>query len=162
MEAKEPTGISVPSELFKDRRQEEWKSSKIDKLAEALSKAQSEIKGAKKNSVNPFFKSDYADLDTVIKSCLPQLTKNGLSIIQGNDVCNKGSFYVTTMLLHSSGQWVKSKLKMPITKADAQGVGATITYARRFALSSMVGIAQTDDDGNSISTKVINKGATNG
>ena len=150
MEAKEPTGISVPSEVFQDRRQEEWKSNKIDKLAAALSKAQSEIKGAKKNSVNPFFKSDYADLDTVIKSCFPQLTANGLSIIQGNDTCDKGSFYVTTMLLHESGQWIKSKLKMPITKKDAQGVGATITYARRFALSAMVGIAQTDDDGNSI------------
>ena len=54
------------------------------------------------------------------------------------------------MLLHNSGQWIKSKLKMPITKPDAQGVGATITYARRFALSAMVGIAQMDDDGNSI------------
>ena len=152
-ELKEPKGISVPSAVFNDRRKEEWKSSKIDKLAEALCKAQTEMKGAKKNSVNPFFKSDYADLDTVIKSCFPQLNKNGLSVIQGNDVCEKGSFYVTTMLLHSSGQWIKSKLKMPITKADAQGVGATITYARRFALSSMVGIAQTDDDGNSIQIK---------
>ena len=161
-ELKEPTGISVPSTVFDDRRKEEWKSNKIDKLASALSKAQSEIKGALASSVNPFFKSNYADLDTVIKSCFPQLTKNGLSIIQGNDTCDKGSFYVTTMLLHESGQWIKSKLKMPITKKDAQGVGATITYARRFALSSMVGIAQTDDDGNSISTKVINKGVTNG
>ena len=161
-ELKEPVGISVPSTVFNDRRKEEWKSNKIDKLAAALSKAQSEIKGAVASSVNPFFKSNYADLDTVIKSCFPQLTKNGLSIIQGNDTCDKGSFYVTTMLLHESGQWIKSKLKMPITKKDAQGVGATCTYARRFALSAMVGIAQTDDDGNSISTKVINKGVTNG
>ena len=152
-ELREPTGISVPSTVFDDRRKEEWKSNKIDKLASALSKAQSEIKGALASSVNPFFKSNYADLDTVIKSCFPQLTKNGLSIIQGNDTCDKGSFYVTTMLLHESGQWIKSKLKMPITKKDAQGVGATITYARRFALSSMVGIAQTDDDGNSIQIK---------
>ena len=161
-ELKEPVGISVPSTVFNDRRKEEWKSNKIDKLAAALSKAQSEIKGAVASSVNPFFKSNYADLDTVIKSCFPQLTKNGLSVIQGNDTCDKGSFYVTTMLLHESGQWIKSKLKMPITKKDAQGVGATCTYARRFALSAMVGIAQTDDDGNSISTKVINKGVTNG
>tara|TARA_R100000655_G_scaffold20867_2_gene42931 strand:+ start:6365 stop:6856 length:492 start_codon:yes stop_codon:yes gene_type:complete len=161
-ELKEPVGISVPSTVFDDRRKEEWKSNKIDKLAAALSKAQSEIRGAVASSVNPFFKSNYADLDTVIKSCFPQLTKNGLSIIQGNDTCDKGSFYVTTMLLHESGQWIKSKLKMPITKKDAQGVGATCTYARRFALSAMVGIAQTDDDGNSISTKVINKGVTNG
>ena len=150
MEELNKSGDSAPQELPQSRRKDEWKSDNIDKLAEALSKAQSEIKGALASSVNPFFKSNYADLDTVIKSCFPQLTKNGLSIIQGNDVCEKGSFYVTTMLLHNSGQWIKSKLKMPITKPDAQGVGATITYARRFSLSAMVGIAQTDDDGNSI------------
>ena len=148
MEAiQEPKGTSDPI----NRRKNEWMSPKIDKLAAALAKAQSEIRGAKKSSTNPFFKSDYADLDTVIKSCFPQLTKNGLSVIQGNDTCDKGSFYVTTMLLHESGQWIKSKLKMPIGgKKDAQAVGATITYARRFSLSAMVGIAQTDDDGNSI------------
>ena len=150
MEEFNELGVSVAPETPQNRRKSEWKSDNIDKLAEALAKAQSEIKGALASSVNPFFKSNYADLDTVIKSCFPQLTKNGLSIIQGNDVCEKGSFYVTTMLLHSSGQWIKSKLKMPVTKPDAQGVGATITYARRFALSAMVGIAQVDDDGNSI------------
>ena len=155
MEAiQEPKGTSDPI----NRRKTEWMSPKIDKLAGALAKAQSEIRGAKKSSTNPFFKSDYADLDTVIKSCFPQLTKNGLSVIQGNDTCDRGSFYVTTMLLHESGQWIKSKLKMPITKADAQGVGATITYARRFALSAMVGIAQTDDDGNSIQIQGDNNG----
>ena len=150
MEEFNELGVSVAPEIPQNRRKSEWKSDDIDKLAEALAKAQSEIKGALASSVNPFFKSNYADLDTVIKSCFPQLTKNGLSIIQGNDTCEKGSFYLTTMLLHESGQWIRSKLKMPITKPDAQGVGATITYARRFSLSAMVGIAQTDDDGNSI------------
>ena len=154
---------SVPQKVKEDRRSDEWKSPQIDKLAAALAKAQSKLRGAVKTSVNPFFKSDYADLDAVIKSCFPQLTENGLSVIQGNDTCDRGSFYVTTMLLHESGQWIKSKLKMPIGgKQDAQAVGATITYARRFSLSAMVGIAQTDDDGNSISSKAIKKGVTNG
>ena len=161
MEELNEPGESVPQNVDQDRRSttNEWKSPEIDKLATALSKAQSKMKGAKKGSVNPFFKSDYADLDTVIKSCFPQLTENGLSVIQGNDTCDRGSFYVTTMLLHSSGQWIKSKLKMPIGgKKDAQAVGATITYARRFSLSAMIGIAQTDDDGNSIQKQ----GVTNG
>ncbi len=149
-ETEEVKGITIPKEVFAERRKETWKSNHINELATALSKAQSEIKGALASSVNPFFKSNYADLDTVIKSCFPQLTKNGLSVIQGTDTDEKGGFYVTTMLMHDSGQWIKSKLKMPITKPDAQGVGATITYARRFSLSAMVGIAQTDDDGNSI------------
>ena len=149
IEPKDTSELEV-SEEIKQPQPEEWKSDQVDKLADALSKAQSEMKGATKKSVNPFFKSNYADLHAVIESSFPYLTKNGLSVIQGNDVDEKGSFYITTMLLHKSGQWIKSKLKMPITKPDAQGVGATITYARRFALSAMVGIAQVDDDGNSI------------
>ena len=107
------------------------------------------MKGAKKSSVNPFFKSTYADLHAVIESSIPFLSKHGLSVIQGNDG-RPGEFYVTTMLLHESGQWVRSKLKMPITKADAQGIGSTITYGRRYGLSAICGIAQYDDDGNSI------------
>jgi len=130
-------------------------SEKIDKLATALCKAQSEIKGAEKKSTNPFFNSGYADLHTVIESSFPQLTKNGLSIIQGNCGDKPGVFYVTTMLLHESGQWIKSKLKMPIEKVTAQSIGSTITYGRRYGLSAMVGIAQYDDDGNAASGKGI-------
>ena len=124
-----------------------WKSDKIDKLASALSKAQSEMKGAEKKSINPFFNSGYADLHTVIESSFPHLTKNGLSVIQGNE-SKPGEFFVTTMLLHESGQWIKSKLKMPIEKVTAQSIGSTITYGRRYGLSAITGIAQYDDDGN--------------
>ena len=127
-----------------------WKSDKIDKLAAALAKAQSEMKGAEKKSVNPFFNSGYADLHTVIESSFPHLTKYGLSVIQGND-SKPGEFFVTTMLLHESGQWIKSKLKMPIEKATAQSVGSVITYGRRYGLSAITGIAQYDDDGNAAS-----------
>ena len=130
----------------------EWKSDKIDKLAAALSKAQSEMKGAEKKSINPFFNSGYADLHTVIESSFPHLTKNGLSVIQGNE-SRPGEFFITTMLLHESGQWIKSKLKMPIEKVTAQSIGSTITYGRRYGLSAITGIAQYDDDGNAVSPK---------
>ena len=133
-----------------------WKSEKIDKLAAALSKAQSEMKGAEKKSVNPFFNSGYADLHTVIESSFPHLTKYGLSVIQGNE-SSPGEFFVTTMLLHESGQWIKSKLKMPIEKVTAQSIGSTITYGRRYGLSAITGIAQYDDDGNAVSNKSITK-----
>ena len=126
---------------------EVWKSETLDKLAAALSKAQSEMKGAEKKSVNPFFQSGYADLHTVIESSFPSLTKYGLSVVQGNE-SKPGEFFVTTMLLHESGQWIKSKLKMPIEKATAQSVGSVITYGRRYGLSAITGIAQYDDDGN--------------
>jgi len=133
-----------------------WKSDKIDKLATALTKAQSEMKGAEKKSVNPFFNSGYADLHTVIESSFPHLTKYGLSVIQGND-SKPGEFFVTTMLLHESGQWIKSRLKMPIEKVTAQSIGSTITYGRRYGLSAITGIAQYDDDGNAASNKGITK-----
>ena len=133
-----------------DRRHDEWKSPEINELAAALAKAQSEMEGAKKESTNPFFKSSYADLHAVIKSSFPYLSKNGLSVSQGNEVI-KGAVCVTTTLMHASGQWMRSKIKLPLAKVDAQGVGAAVTYGRRYGLSAMVGIAQYDDDAQSIS-----------
>ena len=135
---------------YTDRRISDWKSQEIDKLAEALAKAQSEQEGAKKESTNPFFKSGYADLHAVIKSAFPYLSKHGLSVSQGNEII-PGAICVTTTLMHSSGQWLRSKIKVPLSKVDAQGVGAAMTYGRRYGLSAIVGIAQYDDDGNSIS-----------
>jgi len=139
------TGDSIP-----ETTESQWKSEKIDKLASALSKAQSEMKGAEKKSINPFFNSGYADLHTVIESSFPHLTNHGLSVIQGNE-SRPGEFFVTTMLLHESGQWIKSKLKMPIEKVTAQSIGSAITYGRRYGLSAITGIAQYDDDGNAVS-----------
>jgi hypothetical protein len=64
------------------------------------------------------------------------------------------------MLLHESGQWIKSKLKMPIEKVTAQSIGSTITYGRRYGLSAITGIAQYDDDGNSVSNHSLTKDFT--
>ena len=130
---------------------ENWKSNDITELATALAKAQSEIDGATKNSQNPFFKSSYADLHQVIQSSFPQLTKYGLSIIQGSDWID-GNIHVTTMLCHSSGQWIKSSVCMPLKdNYNAQDVGSIMTYGRRYGLSAMVGVAQYDDDAQSVS-----------
>tara|TARA_R110000824_G_scaffold42233_9_gene124638 strand:+ start:596 stop:1078 length:483 start_codon:yes stop_codon:yes gene_type:complete len=134
---------------YTDKTLSDWKSPEINKLAEALAKAQSELEGAKKESTNPFFKSSYADLHAVIKSSFPFLSKYGLSVSQGNEII-PGAICVTTLLMHSSGQWLRSKIKLPLSKVDAQGVGAAITYGRRYGLSAIVGIAQYDDDANSI------------
>ena len=128
---------------------ESWKSNNIDKLAGALCKAQGEMDGATSSSTNPFFNSNYADLHTVISSAIPHLSKYGLCISQGNEII-PGAVCVTTTLLHESGQWLRSKVKVPMPKVDAQGVGTAITYGRRYGLAGMVCIAQKDDDGNSI------------
>ena len=154
MEDKTSKEIVDPPTNGSTQHVEAWKSDTIDKLAAALSKAQSEMKGAEKKSVNPFFQSGYADLHTVIDASMPYLTKYGLSVIQGNRFCTvTNGFYVTTMLLHASGQWIKSEVRMALgAKRDAHAIGAACTYGRRYGLAAMVGIAQKDDDGNSLVT----------
>lgn len=117
-------------------------------LAEALSKAQSVMAGAKKDAANPFFKTKYADLASCWGACKDALTSNGIAVVQGNTP-HDGGVQVQTRLMHKSGQWVEDDgLFVPATKADAQGFGSALTYARRYSLCAMVGIAPEDDDGN--------------
>tara|TARA_R100000664_G_scaffold34041_1_gene53608 strand:- start:1441 stop:1947 length:507 start_codon:yes stop_codon:yes gene_type:complete len=140
--------------LAKEDNLEEWKSTTISKIAKALSKSQSELRGVQKNSDNPYFKSKYADLYALIEASFPVLTKNGLSVIQGSRFCTlSNGFYITTTLLHESGEWLKSELRLPIVKKDAQAVGSAVTYGRRYGLAAMCGLAQHDDDGNTASGK---------
>lgn len=129
------------------------KSDEIKDLATALSKAQNEFKPIFKTSSNPFYKSSYAALDEVISCTQKALSKNGLAVIQGNEATESG-VVITTLLAHTSGQWVESKLTMTPTKNDPQGIGSAITYGRRYALSAILGVAsEEDDDANSASTK---------
>jgi hypothetical protein len=121
------------------------KSDSIGKLAAALSKAQGQIKGAAKDSENPFFKNKYADLTSVWEACREQLSNNELSITQLTDEA-EDSIIVETVLMHSSGEWISGRLAIKPVKADPQGVGSAITYARRYALAAIVGVAPEDDD----------------
>ena len=130
-------------------------SSEINKLVTALSKVQGKITGAEKNAKNPHFKSDYADLHSVIESCRETLSKHGISFIQGflhNSANSNPHVHVTTMLAHDSGQWMRTTCYLPVDRNNAQGVGSAITYGRRYGLSAMVGISQYDDDGQYAST----------
>lgn len=124
-------------------------SESIKELATALSKAQGEVEGAVKGKTNPAFRSKYADLASVWEACREALVSNGLSVIQSPGELVEGkSMAMTTMLLHSSGQWIKDRLTIPLGKIDAHGYGSATTYARRFALAAFVGVAPEDDDGN--------------
>jgi hypothetical protein len=138
-----------------ENQREPMQSESIAKLAEALSKAQGSIKGAAKDTENPFFKSRYADLASVWDACREALTANGLSVIQTTDDGVEGVTVITT-LAHSSGEWMRGRLTMKPVKNDPQGIGSTITYARRYALAAMVGVAPEDDDGNSASGRQPN------
>ena len=129
------------------------RSEQVNELAAALAKAQGELKGALKDSANPFFKSKYADLTSVWDACRNALTTNNLAVVQAPRMIENG-VAVETMLVHASGQWVAETLELPVSKADAQGVGSAITYARRYALASFVGVAPEDDDGNAATKSV--------
>lgn len=123
-------------------------SDQINELAAALSKAQAEMKGAVKESSNPFFKSKYADLESVWDACRKPLTSNGLSVIQTTGLVD-GQLCVVTTLAHNSGQWIRGVLPINVERPDPQKVGSAISYARRYALAALVGIYQTDDDAES-------------
>lgn len=123
-------------------------SESIKEIATALSKVQGQLTHAVKDSANPFFKSKYADLGSVWDSCRKLLADNGLSVMQFPGDYVEGSISLTTMLTHSSGEWINHNMSLPVSKPDAQGVGSAITYMRRYALAAVIGIYQADDDGN--------------
>ena len=120
-------------------------STDITKLAIALCVVQKNLPRAKKDSINPHFKKSYADLSSVWDACLDPLTKNGLSVAQLPGKDEHGQ-YVETMLIHESGQWLKSRAYVTPVKDDPQAIGSAITYARRYGLSAMVGVCPEDDD----------------
>ena len=123
------------------------KSEEIDKLSAALCKAQTEMGGAVKDAKNPFFKSSYADLTSVIKAIKEPFANNGLSYSQFPVTSEGGGGVgVETILLHTSGQYLASEFYLPLAKKDPQGGGSAITYARRYALQAMAGIPTADDD----------------
>lgn len=125
------------------------KSESIKSLAEAMAKAQGTIKGAIKDSANPFFKSKYADLSSVVEAIREAFAANGLSYVQRVEPSDREEVRVETVILHASGEWLSCGfLAVPVSKADAQGFGSALTYARRYSLSAATGVAPEDDDGN--------------
>ena len=134
------------------------KSEHINELAAAMAKAQGVIENAAKDAANPYFRSKYADLASCWDACRKGLSSNGLAVLQPVRV-DGATVTVTTLLAHSSGQWISEDLSMTSKRQlkdgggweivdNPQGLGSTITYARRYALCAMAGIAPDDDDGN--------------
>lgn len=132
-------------------------------LFAALADAQSQLKGAVKDSTNPHFKSRYADLESVIEAMRAPFAANGLAFMQ---TVSDDSQFLRTIIVHDSGESVTLQVPLIITKNDMQGVGSAITYARRYGLAAACGISQTDDDDGescavrNINTKMVNRGAT--
>ena len=144
-------------------------SEQVDALMAALATAQANIKGALKDSENPFFRSRYADLASIWDACRGPLTAQGLAVVQSPSTQFTGepevytyksrageersgvriatTVQVVTRLCHSSGQWIEGVSAAMLPSADPQAVGSAITYLRRYSLAAMVGVAPEEDDG---------------
>ena len=123
-----------------------YESNELSELFTALSKAQLDMEVAKTDSTNPFFKSKYADLASIVKASRSHLAKNGLSIIQRVIPNESGTLLLYTRLCHASGQWMESRMAILPPKQDIQTLGSYITYLRRYNYASMAGVVASDED----------------
>lgn len=126
-----------------------FSSGGIVNLAVALSKAQGEFDQPTKNQTNPVFRSRYADLASFIDAVRAPLAKHGMAFVNipelkaiNGQLCAG----VTTILIHESGEWISSRLMMPVADTKPQSIGSIITYARRYSLASLLNVAAADDD----------------
>jgi hypothetical protein len=139
-------------------------SGTIGELAKALCKAQGKMKHAIKEANNPFFRSKYADLASVVDASRPALVENGLSVVQ----YTRGNI-LYTMLLHSSGEWIRGHIDLKpmrqvkdagwVASEDPQSYGSCITYARRYGMAAITGTATEDDDGNAATGRTAGQAA---
>ncbi len=129
-------------------------SEQIDKLSPALVLARSQMGGAKKDAVNPFFKSSYSDLTSVMQAVSIPFADNDLCFIQGAEFID-GRIAVSTRLIHKSGQWIESTIELPAVKSDPQSYGSAVTYAKRYGLQAMAGVPSIDDDAQYASAAIV-------
>lgn len=121
-------------------------SQNIDALAEAMAKAQGEIKNAVKDGANPFYGSKYPTLESVREACVGPLSKNGIAVFQSPST-DGAKVSVDTLFVHTSGQWVKGTMTAQAKDDSPQAIGSAVSYLRRYALQSFAGVAPDDDDG---------------
>lgn len=127
-------------------------------IMEAFAEFRGKIDTIKKTSKNPFFGSNYADINTVIGAINPVLDEVGLVYVQSPTVLDGFDYLKTTVYMQDNpDQSVESMVRLILTKNDMQQLGSAITYARRYALISMFGLETEDDDGNMVSGKVSKK-----
>lgn len=140
-------------------------STTITKIAPALLKAQCSMGNAVKDSKNPFYKSKYADLNSVREASHPHLNSNGIMVLQPV-IQKENKSFVRTLLLHESGEFIGSDTEVVISKQnDPQAVGSAISYARRYGLQALISLGAEDDDGEkamgrSVQTKTVDVNIT--
>ena len=124
--------------------------------ATALVAAIGELSNVPKTASNPYFKSKYAPLDAIVEATRPVLAKHGLAI-QQQPLFMEGCAGVETTIIHKNGHSTSTTLLLPLKDQSPQGVGSAITYARRYSLAAVLGLATEDDDDGNISTGLAKK-----
>jgi len=123
-------------------------SEKADLVIKSLVLAKREMgSSVKKDSTNPFHKSRYASLAAHLELCEETLDKHGLILLHTGNGSHDKPLLIATLYHVESGQWIKSYLPLPNPKADSQGLGASITYMRRYSINSLLALTAEDDDG---------------
>lgn len=128
-------------------------SESVREITKALVSFNSTVGAICKSAENPFFKSSYADLSSIIMHITPHLNQNGLVVVQTGSEVDENSVAwqkctkVTTRLMHTSGEWIEDSVLIPMGKVDAQGMGSAFTYGRRYGLQALLNLPAVDDDG---------------
>lgn len=133
-------------------------SQETTELAKALVKVQKQMTPATKDARNPFIGNDYATLNSVMEACREALLANNIWLCQYPvPVDTADCIGLMTKLTHTeTGQWQASLAVVPLPKADPQGMRSAITYARRYAITAMLGMVTEDDDGEAAKAPVVN------
>ena len=118
----------------------------IAEICKGLHGAQGVLTGVFKGKTNPAFKSKYADLETVLDTIRPGLQANGLVVTQAPGRIVDGCLEVSTMLIHTSGEWWRATTHVPLVKRDPQGMGSATTYGLRYSLMAALGVPPSNDD----------------
>lgn len=134
----------------KPQKEEKYESEQIKDLVAALSKAQGAYPSIGADRENPYFKSNYADLDMILKAVRPMLAQNGLSLVQDTRFTPDGSTVLHTRLYHSTGQWLETRARILPVKNTPQEYGSCLTYNKRYSAMALLGVTvakdPTDDD----------------
>jgi len=138
-------------QLLHENQRKLYQEANMKTLAQALVKAQAAFGRALKSSDNPYFRSKYADLGSVVDAVMEPLNDHGIAVIQRTEPSETGVI-VETLFVHESGEQMSAgRLYLPAPQQDPQKYGGALTYARRYALMTACGIAPEDDDGNAAS-----------
>ena len=122
-----------------------YESADVKEISAAFAKAQGEFPVIGMNRENPYFKSNYTDLDLIVRSIRPSLSKNGLSFTQQIQMTEDGATMLHTRLRHCSGQWIESRNRVIPAKNDQQTYGSALTYQKRYALMALLGLTTSQD-----------------